>query len=77
MNPSEAPPTDENVGEDQGVDLDFQPMVNLQEDIAAIHAQGLAVNNDNEPAPKNVPTATIYLGSICPLTGLLHGQCWN
>ena len=77
MNPSEAPPANENVGEDQGVALDLQPTGNLQEDIAAGCAQGLAVDDDNEPAPENVPTATTHHCSIYSLTGLLHGQYWN
>jgi len=31
-------------------------MGDFHEDIAQVHLQGLKVDDDNEPAPKNVPT---------------------
>jgi hypothetical protein len=51
-------------------------MGNLCEDIAQVRAQGLEVDNDNEPAPENVLTMNI---SVDPTTGLFQGQCfhWN
>ena len=76
-NSLQTPSTDENAGENQGVILDFQPTGDLQEDIATVLAQGLIVDNDNEPAPENIPTATTQLGTICPETGLLQGQRWH
>lgn len=76
-NSLQAPSTDENAGENQGVILDFQPTGDLHEDIAAVLAQGLVVNDDNEPAPENIPTATTQLGTICPETGILWRQRWH
>ncbi len=45
-------------------------------DIAAILAQGLTVDNDNEPAPKNIPPPNIR-NEIDESTGLFGGQQWK
>ena len=46
------------------------------EDIVAVLAQGLAVDDGNAPAPENVPTATTHQ-STDPMTGLFHGQTFH
>ena len=76
-NPPQAPTDGKNTGEEQGDILDFRHMGDLQEDNATVLAQGLIVDDDNEPAPENSPTAATQLGAICPATGLLQGQQWN
>ncbi len=48
---------------------------NCAKDIALVCAQGLAVDNDNEPAPENVPAET----GVCDRSGMVgaHGQKWG
>ncbi len=48
---------------------------NSAEDIALVHIQGLEVDDDNEPAPENVPDKT----GVCDRSGLVgaHGQKWG
>jgi hypothetical protein len=57
-------------------DYTFTRTGDLREDIAQVRAQGLEVDDDNEPAPENVPTTNI---SVDPTTGLFQGQRfhWN
>jgi hypothetical protein len=57
-------------------DYTFTGTGNLCEDIAQVRAQGLKVDNVNEPVPENVPTMNI---SVDPTTGLFQGQRfhWN
>ena len=49
---------------------------NLDEDIARIRDLGLAVDNDHEPAPENVPTAHTTR-EVDTVTGLYQGQSWG
>ncbi len=48
---------------------------NCAKDIALVYAQGLEVDDDNEPAPENVPEET----GVCDRSGLVgaHGQKWG
>jgi hypothetical protein len=43
------------VGDDENVEREI-PSV-LKDDISSFRAQGFAVDDDNEPAPKNIPTS--------------------
>jgi hypothetical protein len=49
---------------------------NRAEDIALVRDMGFAVDNDNEPAPENVPT---LFGAPAPVNGgdLFEGQTWG
>ena len=66
----------ENPEGDTVEDYTFTRTGDRREDIAQVRAQGLEVDDDNEPAPENVPTMNI---SVNPTTGLFQGQCfhWN
>ena len=54
----------------------FQATGDLCKDIAAARAAGLTIDDDNEPAPENIPAP-----NLChehdPNTGLNHGQSWG
>jgi hypothetical protein len=43
------------VGGDENVEREFPSVLN--EDISSFRAQGFAVDDDNEPAPENIPTS--------------------
>ncbi len=49
-------------------------MKNNAEDIAQIRAEGFKVNDDNNPAPENIPQ-----GNVPPKmdAGLVEGQMWG
>jgi hypothetical protein len=49
----------------------------LNEDIARVRELGLAVDDDREPAPENVPAATSNRPAVDETTGLFLGQQWN
>jgi len=48
---------------------------NNAEDIALVRAQGLNVDDDNDPAPENIPTADAPIGNEDD--GLFPGQSWG
>ncbi len=48
-------------------------MGNCAEDILLVHNQGLEVDDNNEPAPENIPAA----GEIPLTTNLQPGQSWG
>mmetsp|Transcript_7828 Transcript_7828/g.16981 ORF Transcript_7828/g.16981 Transcript_7828/m.16981 type:complete len:172 (+) Transcript_7828:87-602(+) len=52
----------------------FAPTGNHTEDIAAVRNQGLAVDDDNEPAPENIPATNTQSTNI---TQLKEGQTWG
>jgi hypothetical protein len=69
-----APVASKDDGE-EGVLEDFPPLDgNLAEDMANFRNQGFNVNNDREPAPKNIPTETETTNQD---SGLKEGQSWG
>jgi hypothetical protein len=52
----------------------FAPTGNRAEDIAAVRNQGLAVDDDNEPAPENISDANTQSINI---TQPKEGQTWG
>ena len=48
----------------------------VRKDITAILAQGLTVDDDNEPAPENIPPPNIR-NEIDKSAGLFGGQQWK
>jgi len=49
-------------------------MPSQREDIAAVRNQGLAVDDDNEPAPENIPATNTQSTNV---TQLKEGQTWG
>ena len=73
--PAEATPAPEPpavVNERGGDDIALRSLSNRAEDIALIRAQGLDVDDDNEPAPENIPDATTTTNKQA--NGLYEGQ---
>ena len=58
-------------------DVDVPSTMNdLNEDIAHVRQAGLMGNDNREPAPKNMPTASNHR-KVDPTTALYCGQRWN
>jgi len=68
--PLQAPITTENV---QINDAIFHPSGNQAKDIAMVCNQGLDVDDDDEPSPKNIPTPL----DKEPNNGLYADQSWG
>jgi hypothetical protein len=76
--PSPATPQEEVATEENaGTEFDFQRTGDVGEDIRTVLAQGLAVDDDNAPAPENVPEITQTPRDES--SGLFEGQrfSWN
>jgi len=54
------PPVVEAASTTRTIDEGIFKSNNNAEDIANVHAEGFDVDNDNEPAPENVPTQHRY-----------------
>mmetsp|Transcript_26170 Transcript_26170/g.44619 ORF Transcript_26170/g.44619 Transcript_26170/m.44619 type:complete len:292 (-) Transcript_26170:1465-2340(-) len=67
-------PTDDETPGDTIVTEVFVPTGNQTEDIATVRNQGLAVNDDNESAPENIPQANEPAPVVSKLNG---GQSWG
>ncbi len=53
----------------------FHPTGSRAEDVALVRNQGLEVDDDNEPAPENIPTN--YANEVPLTTSLYPGQRWG
>jgi hypothetical protein len=72
---ADAPPApSDDVDEGEEVPIDSFQLGNRVEDIAIARHQGFDVDDDNEPAPENVPQANDVAETD---TGLYPGQRWG
>lgn len=70
------PPSSPGTVEDTVEEVIFHATGDLREDIAAARAAGLTVDDDNEPAPENIPAPNLR-HELDPNTGLNEGQSWG
>ena len=81
--PSANPNLDANIiaqeGEQNAIPSHLRLGGNNAEDIAEVRALGFAVDDDNEPAPGNVPAPTTPPGTTEPVNSLFqgHNQKWR